>query len=228
MKTITIEDMSLTLGKADILKNITLCMEAGNIYGLVGRNGSGKTMLMKCICGFLRPTQGRIMIDDLQLGREIDFPPSLGCVIEVPGFIPYESGIKNLLQLAGLRRQIDKAKVEAAMELVGLEPKKQLPVGKYSLGMRQRLGLAQALMEEPELLVLDEPFNSLDEYGLQEMRAVIKNYAGNERIVIMASHSAEDIGILCDDVFYLRNGRCVSAHVHKSENMKEDAQEGLE
>lgn len=217
MKSIIVEDMSLTLGNADILKGITLHMEAGKIYGLVGRNGSGKTMLMKCICGFLRPTQGRIMIDDLQLGKGFDFPPSLGCVIEVPGFIPYESGIRNLLLLAGLRRQIDRAKVEAAMEMVGLEPKKQLPVGKYSLGMRQRLGLAQALMEEPELLVLDEPFNSLDEYGLQDMRAIIKDYVNDERIVIMASHSAEDIGILCDEVFYLKRGQCASA-----QDMKEN------
>lgn len=139
------------------------------IHGIIGANGSGKTVLMKCICGFLLPDSGRVLIDGRQVGKAFDFPPSLGLIIETPGFLPSRSGISNLKLLAAIRHRAKKEDLIRAMERVGLDPGLRKPVGKYSLGMRQRLGLAQAIMEDPKLLILDEPFNGLDQKGAAEI-----------------------------------------------------------
>lgn len=159
---IEIENLSLTMKKQVILSDINLTFEKGKIHGLIGRNGSGKTMLMKCILGFIRPSQGTIWVDHKRIGKEVDFPPHTGVIIETPGFIPHYSGYKNLKVLAELNGKIDRGQILHTMELVGLNPNLRRSVKKYSLGMRQRLGIAQAIMEEPNLLVLDEPFNGLD------------------------------------------------------------------
>ena len=206
---ITVENLDLILNRTEILKNINLEFEDGKIYGLVGRNGSGKTMLMKCITGLVRSTRGKVTVDGKVIGKDIDFPDSLGVIIEVPGFIPGYSGYRNLKLLAGLRGRIGKEGVKEAISLVGLDPESRLPVRKYSLGMRQRLGLAQALMEQPKILVLDEPMNGLDRSGVESIRELLLSLKNEGRLIILASHSREDIDILCDVIYEMDAGAIV-------------------
>ncbi|MCH5196439.1 MAG: ATP-binding cassette domain-containing protein [Oscillospiraceae bacterium] len=203
---IEIENINLTLQKTEILKNVTVSFERGKIHGLIGRNGSGKTMLMKCICGFVNPTSGVIKVDNKQIGKDCDFPESVGIIIETPGFIPYYSGLKNLKLLAGLRGKITVDDIRNTMQKVGLEPDLKRHVGKYSLGMRQRLGLAQAIMEDPELLILDEPMNGLDKDGVKDMRQYLLDLKSQGKTILIASHSAEDIDVLCDTVCEMDKG----------------------
>lgn len=203
---ISIKNVSLMLCKKDILKDVSAEMEDGKIHGLIGRNGSGKTMLMKCICGFVKPAHGEIKVADQIVGKDVDFPPDIGFIIETPGFIPYYSGYKNLKLLAGIRGNIGKEQIAKSMEQVGLDPNLKLHVQKYSLGMRQRLGLAQAIMEDPRLLVLDEPMNGLDKRGVEEMRNYLLRQKGQGKTILLASHSAEDIEILCDDIYEMDAG----------------------
>ena len=146
---IDVRNVSLTLQKNEILKNVSVKFERGNIHGLIGRNGSGKTMLMKCICGFVKPTAGEIYVDGKHIGKDCDFPKNTGIIIETPGFIPYYSGYKNLKLLADLRGKISKDDICETMKRVGLDPNLKRHVRKYSLGMRQRLGLAQAIIWSP-------------------------------------------------------------------------------
>ena len=203
---IDIKNVSLRIGKTDILKSINFSFEEGRINCLIGRNGSGITMLMKCICGFIRPTSGIITVGGKQIGKDIDFPENMGIIIEAPGFIPYYSGYKNLKLLAGLRGKIGKNEIIKSMEQVGLDPYLKRHVRKYSLGMRQRLGLAQAIMENPDLLILDEPMSGLDKEGVSDMRGYLKLFREQGKTILIASHSAEDISILCDTVCEMDKG----------------------
>ncbi len=203
---ITIQDLNLTIGKTEILKNISVSFQRGQIHGIIGLNGSGKTMLMKCICGFVKPTSGTIIVDGKQVGKDVDFPGNLGCIIETPGFVPYYSGYRNLSYLAGLNQKIGRKEIESSMERVGLDPKLKRQVRKYSLGMRQRLGLAQATMEEPSLLILDEPMNGLDKEGVADIRKYLLGFKEEGKTILLASHSAEDIRILCDTVCEMDKG----------------------
>lgn len=203
---IEVKNVSLTLQKNPILKNISASFEKGKIHGLIGRNGSGKTMLMKCICGFVKPTDGEITVDGKRIGKDCDFPENAGIIIETPGFVPYYSGLKNLKLLAALKGRISADEIKNAMRRVGLDPDLKRHVRKYSLGMRQRLGLAQAIMENPELLVLDEPMNGLDKDGVKDMREYLLDLKEKGKTILIASHSAEDIDILCDRVFEMDKG----------------------
>ncbi len=203
---IEIKGVGLTLRKTQILKDINKSFEKGKIHGLIGRNGSGKTMLMKCICGFIKPTEGEIAVFGKKIGKERDFPNSIGIIIETPGFIPYYSGYKNLKLLADLNRKITGEQVKNAMKQVGLDPELKRHVKKYSLGMRQRLGLAQAIMENPDLLILDEPMNGLDKDGASDMRKYLLSLKEQGKTILIASHSAEDIEILCDTVCEMDKG----------------------
>ena len=207
MDIITVKNVCLTIGKTQILKDITVDFEQGRIHGLIGRNGSGKTMLMKCICGFIKPTKGEITVDGKRVGKDVDFPKDMGIIIEIPGFIPYYSGYKNLKLLAGLNNKIGKQEVRESMKKVGLDPDLKRHVKKYSLGMRQRLGLAQAIMEDPKILVLDEPFNGLDKDGVKEMREYLLSYKQQGKTILICSHSAEDIAVLCDTVHEMDKGK---------------------
>ena len=204
---IEINNVSLTLQNNLILDNISIGFERGKIHGLIGRNGSGKTMLMKCICGFVKPTDGKITVDGKRIGKDRDFPDNTGIIIETPGFIPYYSGYKNLKLLADLRGKISRDDVRRTMEQVGLDPNLKRHVRKYSLGMRQRLGLAQAIMEDPGLLVLDEPMNGLDKDGVKDMRQYLLDLKTQGKTILIASHSAEDIDVLCDTVCEMDKGR---------------------
>lgn len=203
---ISVNNVTLILQRHTILDHITANFDAGQIHGLVGRNGSGKTMLMKCIAGFLHPTQGNITIDGQSYAGRRRFPPNMGLILENPGFLPYISGLRNLMLLAELNHKINKEQVRRTMELVGLDPDLRRPVGKYSLGMRQRLGIAQAIMEDPKLLILDEPFNGLDEQGVKDMRQVLLEFKQNNKTILLASHNTEDIALLCDHVYRMEHG----------------------
>ena len=203
---IEVRGLSLTIGKTAILNDATVSLEAGKIHGLIGRNGSGKTMLMKCICGFIRPTRGVVVVDGKRVGKDVDFPKNMGIIIETPGFIPYYSGYKNLKLLAGLRNKIGKEEIIQAMERTGLDPKLKRHVKKYSLGMRQRLGLAQAIMEDPDILILDEPMNGLDKDGVEDMRRYLIDLREQGKTILIASHSSEDISVLCDAVYEMEKG----------------------
>ena len=204
---IEVKNLSLTIRKTTILSSVCASFENGMIHGLIGRNGSGKTMLMKCICGFVKPTEGEVIIDGVRVGKDVDFPKDMGIIIETPGFIPYYSGYKNLKLLAGLNNKIGKEQVREAMKKVGLDPDLKRHVKKYSLGMRQRLGLAQAIMEAPKILVLDEPFNGLDKDGVKEMREYLLSYKELGKTILICSHSAEDISVLCETVHEMDKGR---------------------
>ncbi len=183
-----------------VLRDVTHDFEVGKIHGIVGNNGSGKTVLMKCICGFLFPASGKIFVDYKQVGKDMDFPESLGLIIETPGFLPQYSGLKNLEILASLNKKIGRDTIKKTIRWVGLDPDMKKPVGKYSLGMRQRLGIAQAIMENPSLLILDEPLNGLDKHGVGEMRELIKGLRGEGKTILLASHNQTDIDELCDTV----------------------------
>ena len=154
---IRLENLSKSFGDACVLSHVSRDFEAGKIHGIVGNNGSGKTVMMKCICGFLQPTEGRVWVNYKQVGKDVDFPPDMGIIIETPGFLPNLSGRKNLELLAALQKKIGVETIRKTLIRVGLDPDMKKPVSKYSLGMRQRLGIAQAIMEEPSLLILDEP-----------------------------------------------------------------------
>lgn len=203
---IKVENLSLTIKEHDILKNINHYFEKGKIHGLIGRNGSGKTMLMKCICGFVRPTKGTVSVAGKVIGKDCDFPDNVGLIIETPGFIPYYSGFRNLKLLAQLNKKISGDKIKETMKQVGLEPNLKLHVKKYSLGMRQRLGLAQAIMENPDLLVLDEPMNGLDKDGVEDMRSYLLELKKQGKTILIASHNSEDIQLLCDTVCEMDKG----------------------
>ena len=197
---IEIRDLKKVFGQDTVLNGINRDFERGRIHGVVGNNGSGKTVMFKCICGFLQPTSGFVNVDGKRIGRDVDFPEDIGLIIETPGFLPRLSGIRNLEILASLKKKIDLRKAADAMRRVGLDPLSPKPVGKYSLGMRQRLGIAQAIMEEPSLLILDEPMNGLDKNGVVEMRELFKSLKGDGRTILLASHNAADIEELCDTV----------------------------
>lgn len=203
---IEVRNVSLTLQKNQILKDIGVNFERGKIHGLIGRNGSGKTMLMKCICGFVRPSSGEIFVEGKRIGKDCDFPDNTGIIIETPGFIPYYSGFKNLKLLADLHGKISKDDIRNTMKTVGLDPDLKRHVRKYSLGMRQRLGLAQAIMEDPALLILDEPMNGLDKDGVRDMRQYLLDLKEKGKTILIASHSAEDIDVLCDTVCEMDKG----------------------
>lgn len=206
---ISAESIYKSFGKEEVLSGVSLTVPPGRIVGVIGNNGSGKTVLMKCICGFLRPDKGSVTVDGYRVGRDCDFPPSLGLIIETPGFIPYMSGYRNLKALAALRGQIGRREILEVLERVGLTKAMRKPVSKYSLGMRQRLGIAQAIMEDPAVLVLDEPFNGLDRAAVEDMRGLLLELRSRGKAIMLASHNAEDIRELCDDVLEMEvNHKC--------------------
>lgn len=197
---ISVQDIYKRFGEETVLTGVSHDFEEGKIHGIVGNNGSGKTVLMKCICGFLLPTKGKILVKYKQVGKDMDFPDDLGLIIETPGFLPNASGMKNLQILASLRCKIDSEVIRQTIRRVGLDPDMKKPVGKYSLGMRQRLGIAQAIMENPSILILDEPLNGLDKSGVKHMRELIKGLREQGKTILLASHNQADIDELCDTV----------------------------
>lgn len=203
---VEIKHVTKTFGKNQVLSDVSMTCQAGNIYGLVGRNGSGKTVLLKCICGLLIPTNGEVSVWGKSVGKEVDFPEDIGFIIESPGFLLHESGLRNLKHLASIRGKIGEEEIRSCMNTVGLDPDLKRPVGKYSMGMRQRLGIAQAIMEHPNLLILDEPMNGLDNQGVKHIRSVLLSLKEKGVTIILASHYKEDIAYLCDEVYEMDAG----------------------
>ena len=189
-----------------ILNHISLQLEKGGIYGFIGRNGSGKSMLFKAICGFPSLDQGTIQIGAKKKKKEIDFPPSVGMIIEKPALIPYRNGLDNLKLLASIRKEITEEKIRDAMALVELDPDSRKKVRAYSLGMKQRLAIAQAVMEEPELLILDEPMNALDQQMVARVKHLLKNEQQRGCTILLCSHIAGDVEELCDHLYEIENG----------------------
>lgn len=215
MSTIEIKNLTKRYGEAEVLSNINMKLESGKIYGLVGRNGSGKTMLMKHILGFVKPTQGTVFINGKAVGENDDLQENIGAIIENPGFLPEYSGFTNLKLLAMIQGKIKDEQIKDAIRLVGLDPESKKAVGKYSLGMRQRLGLAQALMENPDILLLDEPLSGLDNDGVQEMWKLFLKQKEDGKLIVLASHIKEDIGTLCDEIFRFDKGKMVGHEIKK-------------
>lgn len=204
---IELKDVSKKFKNDIVFEDINLTLYDNHIYGFTGRNGSGKSILFKLISGYMRPDEGEITVEGKTLGKEYDFPESMGALIETPGFMWYESGLKNLSFLSKIQNKISENEVKEAMHMVGLDPALKKYVGKYSLGMKQRLGIAQAIMEHPNILILDEPMNALDDNGVELIRNLILNYKKENRVILLASHNKEDIDMLCDEVFHINNGK---------------------
>lgn len=203
---IVIKKLTKKFKEAVVLDNISISFEKGRVHGLIGRNGSGKTMLMKCICGIVPPTSGEAVVNDKVIGKDVDIPENVGVIIETPGFIPGYSAYSNLKFLAAIKGKIGKDEIRSAIKSVGLDPNDKKKVGKFSLGMKQRLGLAQAIMEDPEILILDEPMNGLDKDGVKDMRQYLLDLKEKGKTILIASHSAEDIEVLCDTVCEMDKG----------------------
>lgn len=207
MSIINVNNITKKFHDNTVLKNVSLKIEKGTVTGLIGRNGSGKTVLMKCILGLVSPTSGSVSVREKTVGKDIDIPENVGVIIETPGFLPNFSAYNNLMQLARIRRKIGKTEVRAAIKRVGLNPDDKKHVGKFSLGMRQRLGLAQAIMEEPDILILDEPLNGLDKEGAADIREFLLGLKTQGKTLLIASHSAEDIETMCDTVYEMDKGK---------------------
>lgn len=203
---VDIKNVTKQYGANKVLKDVSMTCETGKIYGLIGRNGSGKTVLLKCVCGLVIPTSGEVSVWGQSVGKDVDFPENIGFIIESPGFLLQESGLSNLKHLASIRGKIGIDEIRKSMDTVGLDPDLKLHVGKYSMGMRQRLGIAQAIMEKPKLLVLDEPMNGLDNQGVEHIRSLLLVLKESGVTILLASHFKDDIAYLCDEVYQMDAG----------------------
>ncbi len=203
---ITITNVGKIIENQVILKDINLEFNNSKIYGLIGRNGSGKTVLLKCICGFMKVSSGEIKLNDSIIGKDITFMNNLGFIINSPGFLPDLSGLKNLLYLASIKKKVNKQSICNTMSLVGLDWRSNKKVGKYSMGMKQRLGIAQAIMENPDILILDEPMNGLDNQGVEDIRTLLFAEKERGKLIIITSHNNEDIDFLCNEVYKMIEG----------------------
>ncbi|MFP3156470.1 ABC transporter ATP-binding protein [Lachnospiraceae bacterium ZAX-1] len=207
MNLIRVEHVSKTINKNQVLADVNLKLCEGLVYGFVGKNGSGKTMLLRVISGLVKPTQGAVWVNDKKLHTDMSIVPNLGIMLENTGLYPEFTGFQNLKFLAGIHKKIGDEEIRSAIGQVGLDPIDKRAVRKYSLGMQQRILLAQAIMEQPEYLFLDEPGNGLDDTGMELMRALVQAEKNKGTMVLLASHNKEDIDLLCDTVFHVKEGR---------------------
>lgn len=206
---IEIKNLTKKFKEETVVSDVTVSFECGKIHGVVGRNGSGKTMIFKMVCGFIPPTEGKIFVNGKQIGKDTDVPDDVGIIIESPGFLPNYDGFHNLKFLAAIKGKITDEQIREAIKKVGLDPESQKHVGKYSMGMRQRLGIAQAIMEDPNLLILDEPFNGLDISGVEEIRRLLLELKEQGKTILVASHYKEDVDYLCDTIIRMDKGKII-------------------
>ena len=204
---IKIENYSKKIKDTVVLENINMVLNDGMIYGIQGENGSGKTMLMRGICGLIKGSEGSINIDGKVIGKDISFPEDIGVLIENPSFIPKYTGYKNLKLVADIQGKVYKEEIIKTLQKVGLKPDDKRTYKKYSLGMKQRLGIACAIMGTPKLIILDEPFNGLDEKGVLQIRDVIKGLKQKNCIVIVACHDKEQLEYLSDEIYVIKEGK---------------------
>lgn len=208
---ILVQHLSKVFGTKTILDDISMMVPDGHIYGLSGPNGAGKSILLRILCGLMKPTRGQVTILGKRLGIDTDFPPSTGALIDTPGFLPQYSGLRNLEMLAAIQNRITRADIEATLRLVGLDPDDNLPVRAYSNGMRQRLGIAQAVMEKPKVLILDEPTDAIDQAGWRDVYQHLIELRESGTAILLASNNLDEIKILCDAAFILENGKIRAA-----------------
>ncbi len=212
---VEIKDYTKVIKGNVVLDHVNYRFESGMIYGLKGKNGSGKTMLMRAITGLIHPTEGEVVIDGKVLGKDMGFPESVGLLLENPAFLPNETGFDNLKILAGIRNQISDQKISDILEEIGLDPKDKRTYRKYSLGMKQKLGIAAAIMEEPKLIILDEPINALDEEAVKKVKELILREKERGAVIIIACHDSEELNYLSDQIVPISGGKLL-----KQENQK--------
>lgn len=210
---VKIESLNKTIKKVPILCDISMELEGGKVYGLKGKNGSGKTMLMRAVCGLIRATSGSVTVDGKELGKDISFPPSIGVLLENPSFISNYTGYKNLQMLAAIQKRIDDEQIRKTLVKVGLEPDDKRTYKKYSLGMKQRLGIAAAIMENPDIIILDEPINALDEAGAAQVRDILNEHKNRGALIILACHDGDELRFLSDEIFTLSDGKVINHEV---------------
>lgn len=216
---VRLEDYCKSFKSAEVLKNINLTLESGKVIGLKGKNGSGKTMLMRAISGLILPTSGKVYINDKELGRQISFPPSIGILIENPSFISNYTGFKNLKILASIQNRISDDEIRDAIRKVGLDPDDKRTFKKYSLGMKQRLGIAAAIMERPDIVILDEPINALDEAGAGLIKGLLDELKANGSLIIIACHDTEELNYLSDEIYEIYDGEITGHIEHQDEKV---------
>lgn len=216
---VRLEDYCKSFKSAEVLKNINLTLESGKVIGLKGKNGSGKTMLMRAISGLILPTSGKVYINDKELGRHISFPPSIGILIENPSFISNYTGFKNLKILASIQNRISDDEIRDAIRKVGLDPDDKRTFKKYSLGMKQRLGIAAAIMERPDIVILDEPINALDEAGAGLIKGLLDELKANGSLIIIACHDTEELNYLSDEIYEIYGGEITGHIEHPDEKV---------
>lgn len=216
---VRLEDYCKSFKSAEVLKNINLTLESGKVIGLKGKNGSGKIMLMRAISGLILPTSGKVYINDKELGRQISFPPSIGILIENPSFISNYTGFKNLKILASIQNRISDDEIRDAIRKVGLDPDDKRTFKKYSLGMKQRLGIAAAIMERPDIVILDEPINALDEAGAGLIKGLLDELKANGSLIIIACHDTEELNYLSDEIYEIYDGEITGHIEHPDEKV---------
>ena len=216
---VRLEDYCKSFKSAEVLKNINLTLESGKVIGLKGKNGSGKTMLMRAISGLILPTSGKVYINDKELGRHISFPPSIGILIENPSFISNYTGFKNLKILASIQNRISDDEIRDAIRKVGLDPDDKRTFKKYSLGMKKRLGIAAAIMERPDIVILDEPINALDEAGAGLIKGLLDELKANGSLIIIACHDTEELNYLSDEIYEIYDGEITGHIEHPDEKV---------
>lgn len=204
---IEVKDYTKVIKGATILDNVNVTFEAGKCYGLKGKNGSGKTMLMRAVCGLIHPTKGHVIIDGEVLGKDISFPRSVGVLIENPAFISNYTGLKNLELLASIKNTVGVDEIRETIEAVGLNPDDKRKYRKYSLGMKQKLGIAAAFMEKPDIIILDEPINAIDENGVIKVKKLIAQAKERGAVIITACHDAQELEELSDEIISISEGR---------------------
>lgn len=204
---IEITEYTKVIKDSTVLDHVTMVFEGGKIYGLKGKNGSGKTMLMRAISGLIRPTSGKIVIDGEELGKDISFPKSIGILIENPSFLPGESGYRNLKMLADIGKGLSEQEIKTTLSEVGLDPEDKKAYKKYSLGMKQKLGIAAAIMEHPDIIILDEPINALDQESVEAVKKLIIRERNRGAVIILACHDAEELEYLSDEIVQIQEGK---------------------
>ncbi|MFX0548270.1 ATP-binding cassette domain-containing protein [Hathewaya histolytica] len=212
-----VENLSKEIKNTKVLNNINLKLSKGRIYGFRGKNGSGKTMLFRALCGLIKPTEGKIEINGQVLGEHISFPESVGVIIEYPGFLPNLTGYENLKLISEINNKVGYKEIKEIISAVGLDPENRKKFKKYSLGMKQRLGIAQALMENPELIILDEPTNALDSDAVGLIKELLINMKKNNKLILIASHDKEELEFLSDEIFYIEDGSIVNHEILREE-----------
>lgn len=214
MSEIVVNEVSKSIYGVPIINSVSMTLVSGNVYGFQGINGSGKTMLMRLICGLIYPTKGEIVIDGKRLGKEITFPQSVGLLLENPAFLDSYTGFENLEMLASIKNIITRAEIHDAITSVGLDPLDKRKYKKFSLGMKQRLGIAAAIMEKPDILILDEPTNSLDSSGVSLVKTILAKERERGAIIILACHDLPVLQDVSDEIFLLEQGK-ITEHLYK-------------